>query len=65
MILGALLACMMPQDASTCTVVPWEKEIFMSMESCQTEMTAFAKYTANNFQLVTRPYCFKLPTNSI
>jgi hypothetical protein len=65
MILGALLACMLPYDASTCTVVPWEKEMFLTMESCQIEMTNFAQYTADNFELVTRPYCFKLPTNAI
>ena len=56
---------MMPFDATTCTVVPYEKEIFIDMASCQLEMTNFAEYTANNFQIVARPYCFKLPTNSI
>ena len=65
MILGAILACMMPYDATTCTVVPYEKEMFIDMASCQLEMTNFAEYTANNFQIVARPYCFKLPTNSI
>lgn len=63
MILGLLLACSSPADASSCQAVPYDKKYFSSMQECQGEMKAVAIYAANTFNLVTRPYCFKIKTN--
>ncbi len=63
MILGLLLACSSPVDARSCQAVPYDKKYFSSMQECQGEMKEAAIYTASAFNLVTRPYCFKIRTN--
>tara|TARA_B100001173_G_C15777038_1_gene457660 strand:- start:159 stop:353 length:195 start_codon:yes stop_codon:yes gene_type:complete len=63
MILGILLSCTIPTDVSSCSVVAYEKKRFEVMAECQMEMTDVAKYTAENFLIMTRPYCFEIKTS--
>ena len=65
MILGMLLGCTIATDVSSCTVIAYEKKKFSSMSECRMEMSDVARYTANNFGIMTRPYCFNITTNSI
>lgn len=65
MILGMLLGCTIATDVGSCTVVAYEKKKFSSMAECQIEMSEVARYTANNFGVMTRPYCFNIKNNSV
>ena len=65
MILGMLLGCTIATDVSSCTVIAYEKKKFSSMPECRMEMSDVARYTANNFGIMTRPYCFDITTNSV
>jgi hypothetical protein len=63
MILGVLLGCTIVSNANSCTVVAYEKKHFETMAECRMEMTDVAKYTADNFRIMTRPYCFQIKTS--
>jgi len=63
MILGILLGCTIATDVGSCTVVAYEKKRFETMAECRMEMTDVAKYTADNFRIMTRPYCFQIKTS--
>ena len=65
MILGLILGCLVPTDVRSCQVIAYEKKRFTSMAECKLEMSDVARYTANNFGVVTRPYCFDVSDNSI
>lgn len=65
MILGMILGCTLATDIGSCTVVAYEKKRFYSMSECRTEMIKVARYAADNFGLIARPYCFKITTNSV
>ena len=62
MILGILLGCTIATDASSCTVVAYEKRHFSNMAECKVEMSNVARYAADNFRIMTRPYCFQINT---
>jgi len=62
MILGILLGCTIATDVSSCTVVAYEKKRFSTMAECKIEMSSVARYTADNFKIMTRPYCFQINT---
>ena len=63
MILGLLLGCTILTDVNSCSVVAYEKKRFGTMTVCQMEMTDVAKYTAENFRIITRPYYFQIKTS--
>ena len=62
MILGILLGCTIFTDVSSCTVVAYEKKRFSTMDECKIEMSNVARYAADNFRIMTRPYCFQINT---
>lgn len=65
MIIGMILACINPIDASSCTVVFYDQRQFPTMQECQSHMDDFARYAATNYKLITRPYCFQITNQTI
>jgi hypothetical protein len=59
-ILGILLGCTIPTDVSSCDVVAYEKKRFSTMDECKIEMSNVARYAADNFRIMARPYCFQV-----
>jgi hypothetical protein len=57
MILGILLICISPTDATQCVPVPNSDKLYESIEACQLEANAVAESMANRFYV--RTFCIE------
>lgn len=63
--LGVLLACLSAADVRSCDVKASTDKLYGTKAECVADMKEAALFAANQYNMVARPYCFRLTKTSI